>query len=58
MGEVTRHIHEKPPIPGRTNSTAIEIMFGKHITPISLGHLNKHPKLKTYISYKKMLNKQ
>lgn len=46
VGEVTRHIHEKPPIPGRTNSTAIEIMFGKHITPISLGHLNKHPKLK------------
>lgn len=46
VGEVTRHIHEKPPIPGRTNSTAIEIMFGKHITPISLGHLNKHSKLK------------
>lgn len=46
VGEVTKHIHEKPPIPGRTNSTAIEIMFGKHITPISLGHLNKHPKLK------------
>lgn len=46
VGEVTRHIHEKPPIPGRTNSTAIEIMFDKHITPISLGHLNKHPKLK------------
>ena len=46
VSEVTRHIHEKPPIPGRTNSTAIEIMFGKHITPISLGHLNKHPKLK------------
>ncbi|KKI56460.1 AAA domain (dynein-related subfamily) [Staphylococcus pasteuri] len=46
IGEVSRHIHEKPPIPGRTNSTAIEIMFGKHITPISLSYLNKHPKLK------------
>ena len=41
--EVSRHIHEKPPIPGRTNSTAIEILYNEDITPISLGHLNKHP---------------
>ncbi|MBO0376498.1 EVE domain-containing protein [Staphylococcus capitis] len=46
IGEVSRHIHEKPPIPGRTNSTAIEILYGKNINPISLGHLNKHQKLK------------
>ena len=46
VGEVSRHIHEKPPIFGRTNSTAIEILYGKNITPISLGHLNTHPKLK------------
>ncbi|MFW3613001.1 EVE domain-containing protein [Staphylococcus caprae] len=46
LGEVSRHIHEKPPIPGRTNSTAIEILYDEDITPISLGHLNKHPKLK------------
>ena len=43
---MSRHIHEKPPIPGRTNSTAIEILYGKNINPISLGHLNKHQKLK------------
>lgn len=46
IGEVSRHIHEKPPIPGRTNSTAIEIYYDKHITPVTLGALNKHPKLK------------
>ncbi|OMG43979.1 EVE domain-containing protein, partial [Paenibacillus macerans] len=46
IGEVSKHIHEKPPIPGRTNSTAIEIFYEKDIKPISLGHLNKHPKLK------------
>ena len=45
IGEVSKHIHEKPPI-GRTNSTAIEIFYEKDIKPISLGHLNKHPKLK------------
>ncbi|MDU4913604.1 MAG: EVE domain-containing protein [Staphylococcus epidermidis] len=43
IGEVSKHIHEKPPIPGRTNSTAIEIFYEKDIKPISLGHLNKHP---------------
>ncbi|MEK5010350.1 EVE domain-containing protein [Staphylococcus sp. FSL H8-0476] len=46
IGEVSRHIHEKPPIPSRTNSTAIEIYYDKHITPVTLGTLNKHPKLK------------
>ncbi|MCD8872485.1 EVE domain-containing protein [Staphylococcus gallinarum] len=46
VGEVSRHIHEKSPIPGRTNSTAIEIYFNKAIEPVSLGTLNKHPKLK------------
>ncbi|MDM7883304.1 EVE domain-containing protein [Staphylococcus borealis] len=46
IGEISRHIHEKPPIPGRTNSTAIEIYYDKHITPVTLGALNKHPKLK------------
>lgn len=46
LGEVTRHLHEKPPIPGRTNSTAIEIKYTQDITPITLSHLNKHPKLK------------
>src|SRR5699024_1484639 len=46
MGEVSRHIHEKPPIPGRTNSTAIEIYYEKNITPVTLGALNKHTKLK------------
>ena len=46
IGEVTKHIHEKPPIPGRTNSTAIEVYFKNEITPVSLSTLNKHPKLK------------
>lgn len=57
IGEVSRHIHEKPPIPGRTNSTAIEIYYDKHITPVTLGALNKHPKLKIFIFYKKMRNR-
>lgn len=46
IGEVTKHIHEKPPIPGRTNSTAIEVRYDKNITPVTLSQLNKHPKLK------------
>ena len=46
VGEVSKHIHEKAPIPGRTNSTAIEVYFEKEIDPVSLGTLNKHPKLK------------
>jgi hypothetical protein len=46
LGEITRHIHEKPPIAGRTNSTAIEVYYEKDITPVSLSTLNKHPKLK------------
>ncbi|MBI5973787.1 EVE domain-containing protein [Staphylococcus caledonicus] len=46
IGEVSRHIHEKPPVAGRTNSTAIEIYYDKDITPVTLGALNKHPKLK------------
>ncbi|MDG5480360.1 EVE domain-containing protein [Staphylococcus xylosus] len=46
IGEVSKHIHEKAPIPGRTNSTAIEVYFEKEIEPVSLGTLNKHPKLK------------
>lgn len=46
VGEVSRHIHEKAPIPGRTNSTAIEVYFEQEIDPVSLGTLNKHPKLK------------
>ncbi|EHJ06638.1 EVE domain-containing protein [Staphylococcus simiae] len=46
IGEVSKHIHEKPPIPGRTNSTAIEIYYDKDITPITLSALNQHPKLK------------
>lgn len=46
VGEVSKHIHEKPPIPGRTNSTAIEVYFEKEIEPVSLSTLNKHPKLK------------
>ncbi|HLR18811.1 MAG TPA: EVE domain-containing protein [Staphylococcus sp.] len=46
VGEVSKHIHEKPPIPGRTNSTAIEVYFQKAIEPVSLSILNKHPKLK------------
>ncbi len=37
---------EKPPIPGRTNSTVIEVSYEKDITPITLSTLNKHPKLK------------
>ena len=53
IGEVSRHIHEKPPIPGRTNSTAIEIYYDKHITPVTLGALNKHPKLKIFIFTRK-----
>ncbi len=27
IGEVSKHIHEKPPIPGRTNSTVIEVSY-------------------------------
>ncbi|MCU5746605.1 EVE domain-containing protein [Staphylococcus sp. SQ8-PEA] len=46
VGEVTQHIHEKPPIPGRTSSTAIEVYFEKYINPVTLTTLNKHPKLK------------
>lgn len=46
IGEVSKHIHEKPPIPGRTNSTVIEVSYEKDITPITLSTLNKHPKLK------------
>ncbi len=46
VGEVSKHIHEKTPIPGRTNSTAIEVYFDKEIEPVSLSTLNKHPKLK------------
>lgn len=46
IGEVSKHIHEKPPVSGRTNSTAIEVLFKKYIKPVSLGELNKHPKLK------------
>ncbi|WP_436957574.1 EVE domain-containing protein [Staphylococcus sp. AS1337] len=46
VGEVSKHIHEKAPIPGRTNSTAIEVYFEKEIEPVSLSTLNKHPKLK------------
>ncbi|MBF7016537.1 EVE domain-containing protein [Staphylococcus durrellii] len=46
LGEITRHIHEKSPIPGRTNSTAIEVYYEKEISPVSLSTLNKHPKLK------------
>ncbi|MDG0843991.1 EVE domain-containing protein [Staphylococcus equorum] len=46
IGEVSKHIHEKAPRPGRTNSTAIEVYFEKEIDPVSLGTLNKHPKLK------------
>ena len=33
IGEVSKHIHEKPPIPGRTNSTAIEIFMRKISSP-------------------------
>ncbi|WP_271399653.1 EVE domain-containing protein [Staphylococcus nepalensis] len=46
IGEVSQHIHEKSPIPGRTNSTAIEVYFEKEIEPVTLSTLNKHPKLK------------
>ncbi|PTF52004.1 EVE domain-containing protein, partial [Staphylococcus cohnii] len=46
IGEVTQHIHEKSPIAGRTNSTAIEVLYEHHITPLTLSTLNKHPKLK------------
>lgn len=46
MGEVTQHIHEKPPIPGRTNSTAIEVAYDQDVNPVSLTTLNQHPKLK------------
>lgn len=46
LGEVSTHIHEKAPIPGRTNSTAIEVYFEREITPVSLATLNQHPKLK------------
>ncbi|MFQ3904191.1 EVE domain-containing protein [Staphylococcus sp. KG4-3] len=46
VGEVSKHIHEKAPIAGRTNSTAIEVYFEKEIEPVSLSTLNKHPKLK------------
>ncbi|SCT32615.1 EVE domain-containing protein [Staphylococcus caeli] len=46
VGEVSKHIHEKTPIPGRTNSTAIEVYFEREIEPVSLSTLNKHPKLK------------
>lgn len=46
VGEVIKHIHEKAPIAGRTNSTAIEVYFEKEIEPVSLSTLNKHPKLK------------
>ncbi|MCG3402773.1 EVE domain-containing protein [Staphylococcus massiliensis] len=45
-GEVSAHIHDKPPIQGRTNSTAIEVIYEQDIEPISLFALNKHPKLK------------
>ena len=58
VGEVSQHLHEKSPIPGRTNSTAIEVYFEKEIEPVTLSTLNKHPKLKTYIIYKKMQNKR
>lgn len=46
IGEVTQHIHEKSPIAGRTNSTAIEVLYEHHVTPLTLSTLNKHPKLK------------
>ncbi|WP_210146331.1 EVE domain-containing protein [Staphylococcus sp. GDY8P29P] len=46
VGEVSQHLHEKSPIPGRTNSTAIEVYFEKEIEPVTLSTLNKHPKLK------------
>ncbi len=39
------------------NSTAIEVYFEKEIEPVSLGTLNKHPKLKNIYFYKKMLNR-
>lgn len=58
IGEVSKHIHEKSPIPGRTNSTAIEVYFEKEIEPVSLGTLNKHPKLKICTTYKKTQNKR
>src|SRR5699024_4161515 len=46
VGEVSQHLHEKSPILGRTNSTAIEVYFEKEIEPVTLSTLNKHPKLK------------
>lgn len=46
LGEVTYHIHDKKPIPGRTNSTAIEVKYTEDIEPVTLATLNKHPKLK------------
>ena len=57
IGEVSKHIHEKPPIPGRTNSTVIEVSYEKDITPITLSTLNKHPKLKNLYFLKKMQNR-
>ncbi|MEL0539424.1 EVE domain-containing protein [Staphylococcus debuckii] len=46
LGEVTQHLRELPPIPGRTNSTAIEVKYNEDINPVSLSTLNKHPRLK------------
>ncbi|MCY1572400.1 EVE domain-containing protein [Staphylococcus pettenkoferi] len=46
LGEVSHHLHEKPPIPGRTNSSAIEVYFERTINLVTLTTLNKHPKLK------------